>query len=59
MPFNAAMIAEILAAIDAFEADTDIGAIVVAGSEKAFAAGAAIKGDGVAQVGRGVCRLSR
>lgn len=34
---------EIAAAIDAFEADDAIGAIVVTGSEKAFAAGADIK----------------
>jgi enoyl-CoA hydratase len=40
---NAAMIGELSAAIDAFEADSAIGAIVIAGSEKAFAAGADIK----------------
>ncbi len=40
---NAALIAELTAAIDAFEADANIGCIVVTGSEKAFAAGADIK----------------
>ncbi|MCR4282734.1 MAG: enoyl-CoA hydratase [Bauldia sp.] len=40
---NAPMIAEINAAIDDFESDTAIGAIVITGSEKAFAAGADIK----------------
>ena len=36
---NAAMIAEIAAAVDAFEADANIGCMVVTGSDKAFAAG--------------------
>src|SRR5499427_4532909 len=40
---NAAMIAEIAAAVDAFEADANIGCMVVTGSDKAFAAGADIK----------------
>lgn len=40
---NTAMIAEIAAAVDAFDADAGIGAILIAGSEKAFAAGADIK----------------
>jgi len=40
---NDALIAELSAALDAFEADDAIGCIVVAGSEKAFAAGADIK----------------
>ncbi len=39
----AALIDELADALDAFEADDDIGAIVVTGSEKAFAAGADIK----------------
>jgi enoyl-CoA hydratase len=39
----AALIRELGAALDAFEADDDIGAIVLTGSEKAFAAGADIK----------------
>ncbi len=37
------MVAEIGQALDAFEADDDIGAIVITGSDKAFAAGADIK----------------
>src|SRR5206468_11304540 len=40
---NAALIAELAAALDDFEADTGIGAIVLTGSEKAFAAGADVK----------------
>jgi enoyl-CoA hydratase len=40
---NAALIGELTAAIDAFEADADIGCMVVTGSDKAFAAGADIK----------------
>ena len=39
----AALIAELGQALDAFEADDGIGAIVLTGSEKAFAAGADIK----------------
>ncbi|CAA7619571.1 putative enoyl-CoA hydratase [Magnetospirillum sp. LM-5] len=39
----AALIRELGAALDAFEADNEIGAIVLTGSEKAFAAGADIK----------------
>jgi len=38
-----ALMRELAAAIDVFEADEDIGAIVVTGSERAFAAGADIK----------------
>lgn len=38
-----ALVAELGAALDGFEADDDIGAIVLTGSEKAFAAGADIK----------------
>lgn len=37
------LIAELGSALDDFEGDADIGAIVIAGSEKAFAAGADIK----------------
>ena len=37
------MISEIARALDAFQADEDIGAIVITGSDKAFAAGADIK----------------
>lgn len=40
---NDALINELGTAIDTFEADTDIGCIVITGSEKAFAAGADIK----------------
>jgi enoyl-CoA hydratase len=40
---NAALIAELNAALDAYEKDNAIGAIIVTGSEKAFAAGADIK----------------
>ncbi len=40
---NAALIAELSTAIDAFEADPAIGCLVITGSEKAFAAGADIK----------------
>ncbi|HLH87726.1 MAG TPA: enoyl-CoA hydratase [Xanthobacteraceae bacterium] len=40
---NAALIGELTAAIDAFEADESIGCMVVTGSDKAFAAGADIK----------------
>ncbi len=40
---NAALMGEVNAAIAAFEANTTIGAIVITGSEKAFAAGADIK----------------
>ena len=40
---NAALIAELLQAIDAVEADTAIGCSVITGSYKAFAAGADIK----------------
>jgi enoyl-CoA hydratase len=40
---NAQLIAELGAALDAFEADEAIGAIVLTGSEKAFAAGADIR----------------
>jgi enoyl-CoA hydratase len=40
---NARLVAETSAALDAFEADDGIGAIVITGSDKAFAAGADIK----------------
>jgi enoyl-CoA hydratase len=40
---NSALIAELSAALDAFEADGAIGAIILTGSERAFAAGADIK----------------
>jgi enoyl-CoA hydratase len=40
---NSAMMVEIAAAVDAFEADAGIGCLVVTGSDKAFAAGADIK----------------
>jgi enoyl-CoA hydratase len=40
---NAALVAELSGAIDGFEADPNIGCIVITGSDKAFAAGADIK----------------
>lgn len=40
---NSQLVAELGQALDAYEADDDIGAIVLTGSEKAFAAGADIK----------------
>jgi len=40
---NIALKNELLAAVESFDADADIGCILIAGSEKAFAAGADIK----------------
>jgi len=40
---NVALKNELLAAVEAFDADADIGCILITGSEKAFAAGADIK----------------
>ena len=40
---NAALIAELVQALDSFEADDEVGAIVITGNDKAFAAGADIK----------------
>ena len=40
---NDALMDELTAALDAFEADADIGCMVITGSDKAFAAGADIK----------------
>src|SRR6185312_7237042 len=40
---NAALIKELIAAVNAFDADAGIGCILITGSEKAFAAGADIK----------------
>jgi enoyl-CoA hydratase len=40
---NAELIAELTRAVEGFEADDDIGCMVITGSEKAFAAGADIK----------------
>src|ERR1700681_4179845 len=40
---NTALMAELAAAVDAFETDAAIGCLVITGSEKAFAAGADIK----------------
>ena len=40
---NSQVLAELVAALKAFDADAGIGAIVITGSEKAFAAGADIK----------------
>lgn len=41
--FNIAMLAELFDALEAFDKNEDIGALVVTGNEKAFAAGADIK----------------
>ncbi len=41
--FNNQLMDELTAALDAFEADEEIGAIIITGSKKAFAAGADIK----------------
>ncbi len=40
---NSQVMADVVAALQAFEADADVGAIVITGSERAFAAGADIK----------------
>ena len=40
---NSALVADVSRAVDAFEADGNIGCMVITGSEKAFAAGADIK----------------
>jgi enoyl-CoA hydratase len=40
---NATLMAELAAAVDAFEANPDIGCVVITGSDRAFAAGADIK----------------
>ena len=40
---NSAVLRDVIAALEAFEADAGIGAIVITGSEKAFGAGAHIK----------------
>jgi enoyl-CoA hydratase len=40
---NAALMKELASALDGFETDRAIGCVVIAGSEKAFAAGADIK----------------
>src|SRR5215472_191992 len=40
---NSALMSELAAAVDAFEADDAIGCMVITGSDKAFAAGADIK----------------
>ncbi len=40
---NSELVGELNAALDGFEADTGIGAVVITGSERAFAAGADIK----------------
>ncbi|MFH2102306.1 MAG: enoyl-CoA hydratase-related protein [Chloroflexota bacterium] len=40
---NAALLAELMDALSAFDADADIGAMIVTGNERAFAAGADIK----------------
>src|ERR1700754_3588039 len=40
---NAALVLELIAAIDVYEADVNIGCLLITGSDKAFAAGADIK----------------
>lgn len=40
---DSALISELCTALDGFETDTNVGAVVITGSEKAFAAGADIK----------------
>jgi enoyl-CoA hydratase/carnithine racemase len=40
---NRTLLHELMAALEAFDADDEVGALVIAGSEKAFAAGADIK----------------
>src|SRR3954463_14397323 len=40
---NSALIGELNGAIDAFEADANVGCMIITGSDKAFAAGADIK----------------
>ena len=40
---SAALMAEVAAALDAYEADERVGCVIIAGSQKAFAAGADIK----------------
>ena len=40
---NNALLGELMDALEAFDADPDIGAMVIAGNERAFAAGADIK----------------
>jgi enoyl-CoA hydratase len=40
---NAALIRELIAAVDSFDVDSNIGCILITGNEKAFAAGADIK----------------
>ncbi|ALV26730.1 enoyl-CoA hydratase [Pannonibacter phragmitetus] len=40
---NAALMAEVAAALDAYEADERVGCVIITGSQKAFAAGADIK----------------
>ena len=41
--FNTAMLTELFDALEVFDKDENIGAIIVTGNEKAFAAGADIK----------------
>src|SRR6187549_3318997 len=62
---TAAMVAEILAAMDAFEADDGVGAIVVTGTPPAFCAGANLgnlaeaTGDSLGTIYEGFLRIAR
>ena len=62
---TATMVAEIVAAVDAFEADDSVGAIVVTGSPPAFCAGANLgnlaraDGDSLGRIYEGFLRVAR
>jgi enoyl-CoA hydratase len=62
---TAPMVADIVAAMDAFEADESVGAVVVTGAGSAFCAGANLgnlaeaTGDGLAQIYEGFLRVAR
>ena len=56
---NRALVAELTQALDAFEADANIGCMVITGSDKAFAAGADIKEMADKTFDRGLSRRLR